>query len=564
MQRLNFRIVQRFWQIAKPYWFSEEKWKARGLLLLLVVILLAYTGLSVLLNTERGELISSLSERNPDRFWRTVWIFLGILTIYAPLFAGNNYLRDRLGLMWRRWLTGSFLDRYFGDRAYYDLNHTPTDIDNPDQRISQDIKSFTVDSLRFLLLIVQSLLQVIAFSTVLWTISKPLVSFLLVYAIVGSILATFVFGKPLVRLNFEQLKKEANFRFGLIRIRENSESIAFYRGEEQESAQVKDLFMEAFANFKRLIFWEFSLNNLKNFYEFIPYIIPPVVLAGSVFSGDLEVGKITEAQGAFLRVFFSLNIIVDRLDSLTNFGAGVERLYDFFGYLEQRDSEETEATVIETKTSDRIAIEHLTLQTPNYKKTLVEDLTLEVPPQVGLLVVGPSGCGKSSLLRAIAQLWKSGKGAIARPPLEQILFLPQKPYTILGSLRDQLLYPHGDSNIEDDKLHHILEQVNLPDLAERFGGLDARENWSEVLSLGEQQRLTFARLLINDPPYAILDEATSALDIQNEERLYQSLQATQTTYISVGHRPTLRQYHHLILELSEDRSWTVEKLSNPT
>ena len=588
MERFNLKVFRRFWAIAKPYWFGDEKWKARGLLLLIVLLLFTYTVLSVVLNNQRGVLISSLSAKDEGRFWQTVLIFIGVLVVYAPLFAGYTYLRDRLGLAWRRWLTDRFVNRYFSDRAFYRINQANPDIDNPDQRIAEDVKSFTQESLTLVLVLSDSVLEVIAFSGVLWGISRELVVFLLVYAVIGTLIAIGVFGKPLVRLNFEQLKREANFRLSLVRIRENAEAIAFYQGEDQESAQVLDRFMAAFDNFKRLLFWELNLNGLTNAYEFIPYVLPAIVVAPAVFSGDLEVGKVSEAQGAFIGVFFSLNVIVDRLQSLTAFGAGIDRLYDFsesLGHLEDRQTlpEETPVEVEGETTPEAIAIEpqaiaegrptiirevapelvlhHLTLQTPNYQRTLIEDLSLALKPQSSLLVVGPSGCGKSSLLRAIAGLWNSGKGLIQRPELDQLLFLPQKPYMILGNLRQQLRYPYPHVEIDDERLEAVLKAVNLPDLAARFGGFEAEAEWSDVLSLGEQQRLSFARVLLHQPAYAILDEATSALDRTNEAQLYSHLAETHTTYLSVGHRESLEAYHSLKLGLAEDHTWQLQPLS---
>ncbi|MER3434416.1 MAG: ABC transporter ATP-binding protein [Leptolyngbya sp. ERB_1_1] len=559
MERLNLRGFQQFWAIAKSYWQSDEKWQARGLLLGVVLFLLAYTGLSVILNNKRGVLISALSARDEARFWQTVFVFIGVLVIYAPLLAGYRYLRDRLSLQWRRWLTTRFVDNYFSDRAFYALTSHP-DIDNPDQRIAEDVRSFTQESLAFLLVLVESILSVIAFSGVLWGISKPLVIFLVLYALIGTVVTTVIFGKPLVRLNFEQLKREADFRFSLVRIRENAEAIAFYRGEDQESNQVKARFLEVFENVKRLLIWELNLNVLTNAYEFIPFILPALVVAPAIFAGEIEVGKVTEAQGAFVRVFFSLNVVVARFQALTTFGAGINRLYTFASFLEQSETDATDQTpTIQTIADDRLAIEHLTLETPNRQRTLIKDLSIEFPPQQGILVMGASGCGKSSLLRAIAGLWNSGSGTIVRPDLDQILFLPQRPYMVLGTLRDQLLYPNPDLEIEDAQLQQVLEQVNLADLADRFGGFEAEQDWADVLSLGEQQRLTFARLLLNKPNYAILDEATSALDLKNEEHLYEHLDRIGTTFLSVGHRSTLAKYHQAILELSQDQTWQLRQ-----
>jgi len=562
MDRLNLRVLKQFWLIAKSYWLGEEKWQARGQLLLVGLLLLAYTGLSVVLNNKRGVLISALSAQDEERFWQTVVVFIGVLVLYAPLLAGYVYLRDRLGLLWRRWLTNRFLDNYFGNRSFYNLNSS-TEIDNPDQRIAEDVKSFTQESLKFLLITVSSILEVIAFSSILWGISRSLVIFLVLYALIGTLVATVVFGRPLVQLNFEQLKKEADFRFSLIRVRENAEAIAFYRGEAQESNQVKNRFMEAFDNFSRLILWELNLNVLTNAYEFIPFVLPAIVVAPAVFSGDIEVGKVTEAQGAFVRIFFSLNVVVARFQSLATFGAGIERLYTFAEYLEQPEGTPTaapdEQPTITRVQGNHIAFEHLTLQTPNHQRTLVEDLSVELPTGKGLLLVGPSGCGKSSLLRAIAGLWNAGNGTIVHPELEQMLFLPQRPYMVLGTLRDQILYPNTAVKVDDQELKQALQQVNLADLDERFGGFDVEQDWAKVLSLGEQQRLTFARLLVSKPNYAILDEVTSALDLNNEESLYRHLQATGMTFLSVGHRATLVDYHQLVLELSEGRQWQLKQ-----
>lgn len=574
MERFNLQVFGRFWKIAISYWNSEEKWKARGLLLLVMVLSLGYTGLSVLLNNRRGVMISALSAQDEARFWQTIMIFLGVLVAYAPIFAGYTYLRDRLGLQWRRWLTNRYVDNYFSNRAYYNLNNLHTDIDNPDQRIAEDVKSFTQESLTFLLIIVDSLLGIIAFSSVLWKISSSLVLFLVLYAVLGTVVTVGVFGKGLVRLNFAQLKKEADFRFSLVRIRENAESIAFYRGEQQEADQVKERFMEAFDNFKNLIIWQLNLNVFSNAYEFLPFILPAIVVAPGIFAGELEVGKVSEAQGAFIRIFFSLNLIVARFQELTSFGAGIDRLYTFAESLEQpSQTEEESADAEEELTQPTFTIEEgeglsladLTLMTPNYQRTLITDLSIALSEGEGLLVKGPSGCGKSSLLRAMAGLWNSGQGTIHRPQAGDILFLPQRPYMIVGSLRDQMIYPNMEIKASDEELKAILQQINLPDLDERFDGFDAVEDWSSVLSLGEQQRLTFARLLLNKPQYAILDEATSALDLSNEASLYQQLQHLETTFLSVGHRSTLTNYHERTLKLAADTTWELsesEKVEN--
>lgn len=569
MNIFNFNIFSKFWAIAKLYWLGNEKKGALTLLAILGILLFAYTQLSVQLNTIQGELITYLSNKDKTKFWETVKNFFIVLVIYVPLFAGFSYVNSKLGLYWRKWLTNRFLNRYFSNRAFYNLSNFNTDIDNPDQRISEDIRSFTQDSLSFFLVIIQSILQVIAFSVVLWEISQKLVFFLIIYSLLGTLITTGVFGRKLVDLNYKQLQKEANFRFGLVRVRENAESIAFYRGEEQENQNLSNLFTNVFNNFNSLIIWqELYLGLFTNTYEFLPYVIPAIVVAPSVFSGEVEVGKVSEATGAFFRVFYSLNIIVSRFQSLTTFAAGINRLSSFYQFLQSEKNysqinlqkEDFSPTIISKIEENQLSIKNLTLQTPNYQRTLIQDLSLELPIGKGLLIMGSSGCGKSSLLRAIAGLWTSGSGIIYCPKLEDILFLPQKPYMILGTLKQQLIYPNVDLEISEQELQLILENVNLPDLATRFGGFEVEKDWSEVLSLGEQQRVAFARILITKPKYAILDEATSALDLKNEASLYEHLVETNTTFVSVGHRESLQKYHQFLLEIIPDEHCNLTKI----
>jgi len=555
----NARLWRHFATIAQPYWFSDERWRARGLLILLVVLLLGQTAFNVLFNQETGEFTSALAARDTGRFWASIWRYTAILVAAVPIYALYYYVRDTLGLRWRRWLTDLFLARYFDQRAYYRLN-AAAGIDNPDQRIAEDINTFTQQSLYFSMIVLGSVLQLIAFSTVLWSISRGLVLFLIVYAVLSTVFTASAFGKRLIGLNFRQLQREANFRFGLVRVREHAEPIAFHDGEAREMSALQALFARVFANYQQVLRWQFGLNLFQYAHGFLIIVLPTVIIAGDVLSGRLEVGRAIQAAGAFAAILSALTVIVEHFESLSRFSAGVERLHAFSQALQANADRPASADDswrhIQTLHGFELALERVTILTPGREHLLLRDITLAVSPGEGLMIVGPSGTGKSSLLRVIAGLWTTGSGEIIRPAGSDMLFMPQQPYLLLGDLRSQLTYPHTDRDISDEELQHWLERVNLPTLAERFGGLRAEFDWARVLSVGEQQRLAFARALLAKPRYLLLDEATSALDTANEELLYSQLAGLSITPVSISHHPTVVKYHEWVLELPGSGRWT--------
>ncbi|NJR70411.1 MAG: ABC transporter ATP-binding protein/permease [Synechococcales cyanobacterium CRU_2_2] len=505
---------------------------------------------------------SAAGELAKGEFWQFLTVYGIILLIAIPILISYVYLRQKLALFWRKWLTNRFLSKYFKDRAYYELdsNAANTEIDNPDQRITEDIYSFTVTVLDFLLDILGSILDLIAFTGILYGISKQLTLGLAGYVTLGTVLAV-VIGTRLIKINFDQLRLEADFRYGMVHVRDNAESIAFYRGEELENQQVSDRLKNAIRNFDLKIIWLAYLGVFQRAYNYFARLVPYAIVAPLFFAGTVEFGVIGQGVFAFSMVLSALSLITNRIQEISAFAASIERVGALYEHLETETEGargSSEQQTITTHLAPQFRIQDLTLKTPNGEQTLFQNLSLTLEPDESLLIVGASGCGKSSMMRALAGLWKNGSGTIERPDNSEILFLPQKPYMLLGTLREQLVYPNMRSNVADREIQAALTLVNLEHLPERVGGLGIERDWPSVLSLGEQQRLAFARILLNQPKYVMLDEATSALDVPNERRLYELLRSLDILYISVGHRPSLRDYHRKVLEICVgEQGWQV-------
>jgi vitamin B12/bleomycin/antimicrobial peptide transport system ATP-binding/permease protein len=531
-------------------------WLLMGVITLLILVI---NGINVGISYIARSVDNTLVAYQADAFWQVVAIYAFCLVLALPIRALQSYLIPKLGLLWRAWLSGRLLNRYLSNRAYYILNpndEAAEEIDNPDQRISQDAASFTGTSLSVSVEIVSALLTFFSFILVLWSISSKLAVWLLVYSVAGTALIVFA-SRRLVRLNYDQLRLEADFRYGLVHIRDNAESIAFYGGEKPEALEAARRLDGAIRNYDRLIVWQALIQVIQRSYDYFSRFLPWLVIAPIYFAKGVDFGVFGQASIAFSQVLFSVSYIVNNIDQLAAFSASISRLEGFQGKVEAIASGDVASALpVELAASaPSILLRHVDLLPPCCDRCMIRDLSLEVGPGQRVLVVGPSGCGKTSLLRLVSGLWPPASGSVERPASGELLFIPQKPYMLLGSLREQLCYPLDPQRFSDDHLRSVLEQVRLGELVQRYPDFSIKQDWPRLLSLGEQQRLAFARLLLNSPRFVVLDEATSALDVGTEKWLYQLLCEREMAFVSVGHRPTLKPFHDTVLELDGQGGW---------
>lgn len=676
-------LSARFKEVATPFWVDpSSSGNARLLLIVVVCMTLGTTAISVGFNFLGRDFYNSIAEKNPEDFDRLLKTYIAAIAGAIPVFVFRDYYQQVLTLKWRGWMTERYVEKYLDDRNFYHIQ-TGSVIDNPDQRIVDDISAFTSQTLGLAFTLLNAGIDLVSFSGILFGIYKPLVGVLFVYAAGGTLISAKL-GQPLVGLNFNQERREADFRYGLVRVRENAESIAFYGGEAAERSGLVGRLRAALDNLGDLLVATRNVDFFTSCYRYLVTFLPAAVVAPLYFKGEIEFGVINQSSSAFSHILGDVSLVVYQIERLASFSAVTDRLGQMTEVLngpasrlvappgpagdakiargeiiaDAARSAMATATAsvsgglngtdqrIDRESPERLRLAGLTVRTPGaygaQRPPLVTDLDLTLTSTSSVLIMGPSGAGKTSLLRAVAGLWEQGAGevrwaaAAPRDPSSTdpaagdapnvaensgLYFLPQRPYLVLGTLRQQLLYPtwiqpqraeystfkpfwakdedeDGDGprmmefqcgvagcapKPDDAALIDALERVNLGYLLRRgtstnahpkegetrlgsdvdewselAAGLDAVGDWSSILSLGEQQRLAFARVLLARPPVALLDEATSALDAANEARMYSLLRdLDDVAYVSVGHRGSLLGFHERVLRLEGDSSWRV-------
>ena len=557
-------FLRQAWDLAWPFWKSEEKWSAIGLLVAVVVLNLITVGLNVRFNTWYNDFYNTLQEYDWAQFRRQLAIFGVLAFLFIVVAVYSLYLRQILHIRWRRWLTDRFLRNWLGNQSYYRLQlNQVTTPDNPDQRISDDLDRFATITLALSLGLLSSFVTLVSFLSILWTLSGALtiplgggaaihipgymVFAALIYAVGGTLLTRWI-GYPLIQLNFDQQRYEADFRFSMVRLRENAENVAFYGGEARELDSFQARFARIIANWWGIIKRRKKLTWFTTGYTQLAIIFPLMVAAPRYFAKAIQLGGLMQIVSAFGQVQEALSFIISSYTEIAEYQSVVRRLSGFQERLNEiaADREVPQPIEIE-RHGPGVEVDMLDLNLPD-GQLLRPNISLAASPGESLLITGASGLGKSTLMRAIAGLWPFGRGRI-RVTDGRCLFLPQRPYLPLGTLADALVYPHSAREPPRDSLVDALRAVGLPELVDH---LDEEANWALRLSIGEQQRLAFARVLLARPEVVFLDEATSALDEAAEMTLYRVLRdaSWRPTIVSVGHHGSLRRFHDVVVDLA--------------
>ncbi len=550
------RTLSNAWAMIGPYWFSEDRWAARGLLLAVVLLTLGMVYLTVLLNQWNNAFYSALQDKDLVAFRGQLWRVTWLIGIFIVLAVYQVYLNQMLEIRWRRWLTDRYLRAWLADGAYYRMQLVARETDNPDQRIAEDVHLLAAHTLGLFTGGLRAIVTLVTFVAILWGLSGtlivpvggfsiPLPGYMVWVAVlyaIGGTLVTDWLGRPLVRLNFDRQRYEADFRFSLVRFRENTEGVALYRGEADELRGFRERFEEVVRNWWGIMRRQKRMAYFTNAYGLGAWIVPSIVAAPRYFRGEIGLGGLMQTTQAFQQVQDALSFFIQSYKEIAAWSAVVERLAGFDRALEHVRRQSTESGVrVAAGRPTHLTVEGVDLDLPG-GQPLMANINLSLRQGDTVLLGGASGSGKSTLVRAIAGIWPFGRGDIHVPQGARVLFLPQRPYLPIGVLRDVVSYPMPAGGVDDKTLREALEAVDLKELT---GRLDEAAHWALQLSPGEQQRMAFARALVQKPDWLFLDEATSALDETTEARLYRLVRERlpETMVFSIGHRATLGPFH---------------------
>lgn len=557
--KVSALLFRRIWRLIKPFWMQRAHWPWMIVVVMLLAMVPFSSWIGYRLSHLNADLTNAIVGHQRALYQHLFWVVsgIGLLSWIGETFMA--YLGSRLNIVWRAWLTDWMIGRYLRHRTYYDIA-LREDLDNPDQRIQEDITPFITTLSDIPQNILSRLLGMLTGGIIIASLSASMTWTVVIFSAVSTV-ATLLLYTPMIRLHFNSTVAEADLRYGILHVRDNAETVAFYRGEESEHTQIRGRLRRAVRASLEILNYQIRMSGfnyaLMNFWTLAPFFL----LAPLFFDGKIQYGDIVMGTTAATSVYGALNTLASYIPTLIKNAPSAVRLAQILERFDALDEQRTRdaANTIAVRRAHGIALHDLSLETPGGEQRLVRQLSLTVAPGRPLLICGQTGVGKSSLLRAMAGLWQRGTGSIAMPQERDCFFLPQKPYMILADLRSQLLYPHGSREaIPDAVLQRHLERVSLGDLLDKHGGLDAVRDWPKVLSLGEQQRIGFARVLVARPQYVFLDEATSAVDIDTEQTLYGLLAEIGATFVSVGHRPSIVRFHADALCLHPGGGWEVK------
>ena len=550
MQTTGF--LKAFWCLTKPYWVSEKRAVALTLLVTAIGLALITVWLDLQFTSWYRDFYNTFESRDQLAFWHLIGTFALLATLWVFTNVYQVYFQQMLTIEWRTWLTDHLMEEWTTQQAHYRMQLLDRGTDNPDQRIAEDLRLFVDLTLSLSIGLITAVTTLIVFVDLLWTLSGPLeisgfsvpgylVWVALGYAIVGTVL-THLIGRPLIALDFNQQRFEADFRYSLVRLRENSEGVALYRGEPEEVAGLRNRFAAVIGNWWALMRRQKKLGSFTFSYRQLAVIVPLVAVAPRFFAGQIQLGVIFQTTSAFGQVNGSLSWFITAYTTFATWKATVNRLIGFTAALEQVRGEANRVGGERVEGNNKeLVIENLGIALPQ-GRSLLEPTSITFKPEHDVLITGPSGAGKSTLFRALAGIWPYWHGRIQMPAGAKHLFLPQKPYLPIGALKRAVSYPADPVQFSDEEVLAALDRVGLAHLRDR---LDRNENWAQVLSGGEQQRLAFARALLIKPDWLFLDEATASLPEEDQNRLYRLLKERlpQTTLVSIGHRDSLAQHH---------------------